>query len=325
MKLTDAHVHYQGDSAETLDWLTANDVKLLNIAISGYGDNWLLPREPYRRLAEQYPDRYAWCTSLPLPDFDDPDYAQKVIAQLKDDFAGGAVACKIWKAFGMEAKKLDGQFLQMDDPIFDPIYEMMADEGFTLMVHIAEPMGCWQPLGPENAYTKYYSSAPQWYMYGRTDYPNHDEIIAARDNVLARHPKMRMVGAHLGSLEYDVDEMAKRFERYPNFAVDTSGPARITDLGRQDRGKVRAFFIKYADRIMYGSDRVTYGSLSEMSEADRQKSWDDFQDALQIGKDFYCTDKAMSLRGFDFVGLALPEDVQTKLFCTAAKNWYPGL
>ncbi len=325
MPIIDAHLHYVGDTPEILDWLTDNDVKLLNIAISSYGDKWLLPRAPYRDLALKYPDRYAWCTSIPLPDFSDAQYAEKVIAQLKDDFANKAVAFKIWKAFGMEAKKPDGTFVQMDDPILHPIYQWMSDNAHPILVHIAEPMGCWQPLGPDNAYSNYYSKATEWYMYGRTDYPNHSEIIAARDHVLEMFPDMKLIGAHLGSLEFDVAELAMRFDKYPNFAVDTSGPARITDLGRQDRDTVREFIIKYADRIMYGSDRVTWGNISEMSEDDRKDSWDNFLASFALGRDFYCTDKPISLRNFEFTGLALPDDVQEKIFHTSAKKWYPGL
>lgn len=325
MSIIDAHLHYAGDTPEALNWLADNDIKLLNIAISGDGDKWFLPREPYRDLALKYPDRYAWCTSIPLPDFSDPQYAAKVIAQLEDDFANAAVAFKIWKAVGMEAKKPDGTFVQMDDPIFHPIYQWMSDNGHPILVHIAEPMGCWQPLGPDNAYSAYYSKATEWYMYGRDDYPHHSEMIAARDHVMELFPKMNLIGAHLGSLEYDVAELATRFDKYPNFAVDTSGPARITDLGRQDRDTVRDFLTQYADRIMYGSDRLTMENLSETTDEDRKASWVNFLEVFELGRDFYCTDKPISLRGFEFTGLALADDVQEKIFHSSAKKWYPGI
>ena len=52
-----------------------------------------------------------------------------------------------------------------------------------------------------------------------------------------------MIGAHIGSLEYDVDEVAKRLDTYPNFHVEVS--ARTRDLTRQPSSKVRAFFLKY--------------------------------------------------------------------------------
>ena len=55
-------------------------------------------------------------------------------------------------------------------------------------------------------------------------------------------------------MEVDVDQIAERFDRYPNFAVDTA--ARIPYLMRQSPEKVRAFLIKYQDRVLYGTDLV---------------------------------------------------------------------
>ena len=70
--------------------------------------------------------------------------------------------------------------------------------------------------------------------------------------MLAAHPKLRVIGCHLGSMEHDVDEIAKRLDRYPNFAVDTA--ARVVNLMAQPREKVRAFLIKYQDRVLWGTD-----------------------------------------------------------------------
>jgi len=66
------------------------------------------------------------------------------------------------------------------------------------------------------------------------------------------------VGAHLGSMEVDVDQIAKRFDKYPNFAVDTA--ARIDYLMMQKTEEVRAFLIKYQDRVVYGTDNTLYPS-----------------------------------------------------------------
>jgi len=43
-----------------------------------------------------------------------------------------------------------------------------------------------------------------------------------------------VIGAHLGSPDHDVDEIAWRLDRYPSFSVDTS--ARTADLARQPPG-----------------------------------------------------------------------------------------
>jgi hypothetical protein len=55
-------------------------------------------------------------------------------------------------------------------------------------------------------------------------------------------------------MEVDVDQIAGRFDKYPNFAVDTA--ARIDYLMMQKPEKVRAFLIKYQDRVVYGTDNV---------------------------------------------------------------------
>lgn len=57
-----------------------------------------------------------------------------------------------------------------------------------------------------------------------------DEIFDPVYEFLAREDIPILM--HIGSLEYDVSEVAKRFERYPNFAVDVS--ARLGDLMAQD-------------------------------------------------------------------------------------------
>ena len=72
-------------------------------------------------MTDRFPNRFAWCTSFTLPDFVNPAWRDQAIASLDTDFANGAIACKVWKNFGMELRKPDGSFAMPDDPIFDPI------------------------------------------------------------------------------------------------------------------------------------------------------------------------------------------------------------
>ena len=77
---------------------------------------------------------------------------------------------------------------------------------------------------PRTPSCAYYSDNPQWHMYGKAGAPVKEDILKARDRVLARYPKLRVVGCHLGSDEDDLGRLAKRLDAYPNFAVDTAGP-----------------------------------------------------------------------------------------------------
>src|SRR5580700_5615369 len=93
----DAHMHYQGDTPRSRELLEQLDLKMMNICVAeGAHGEWRHQADIYRRLAHDYPKRFAWCTSFDLPRFDDPSYVAAVIEGLERDFLDGAVACKAW-------------------------------------------------------------------------------------------------------------------------------------------------------------------------------------------------------------------------------------
>ncbi len=119
--------------------------------------------------------------------------------------------------------------------------------------------------------------------------------------------------------------MAQRFDRYPNFAVDTSGPVRIANLGRQNWGEVRQFFIDYQDRLMYGSDTVSIKSQLDLSDEEYMESFARFESACQLGRAYYGTDATIEVKGRKVRGLNLPKDVLEKLFFLNVWEWFPGI
>jgi predicted TIM-barrel fold metal-dependent hydrolase len=154
-------------------------------------------------------------------------------------------------------------------------------------------------------------------MYRHPERPSQERILAARDRMLEMHPRLRVVGCHLGSMEDDVALIARRLERYPNFAVDTA--ARIKDLMLQPREKVREFLIRYQDRVLYATD-LTF------------MPWDDAPAAVarfeaEYAKDltYFATDEVFTHEGREFRGLALPPEVLRNLFHDNAKRWVPGI
>lgn len=323
MRIIDAHIHYYGDHEQAQALFAKLDVKLLNICVAHEATTWLEEAARYRELTDAHPQRYAWCTSFDPPDFRAPDYTDRVIAGLERDFAAGAVGCKIWKNIGMEIRKPDGTFLMVDDPLFDPIFEYLIEADKPVLMHIGEPLACWQPLDVETPHTAYYRENPQWHMYNRSDYPSHTEIIAARDRVLAKFPRLRVIGAHLASLEYDVDELAARLERYPNLAVDTS--ARLLDLAYQDCDKVRRFIEQYPDRILFGTDIVQRRSLIELDDDDRAAHLAWVENQYWTALAYYGSDAPLSLGARETRGLNLAAPVLEQLFWQNARAWYPGV
>jgi len=320
--MIDAHIHYGDDDPMLLQLLADFDLKLLNICVAqdAHG-GWRSQAKRYQDLATRHPDRFAWCTSMDLPRFDDAQYHAAVTEALDADFAAGAVACKIWKNIGMEVRRPDGAFCMVDDPYFDPIFEHLAAGNHTLLTHIAEPLECWQPLKPGSPHYGYYSRNPEWHMYERPEYPSHGALMAARDHVLAKHPRLRMVGAHLASLEYDVAVLAERLERYPNLAVDIS--ARLSDLAIQDSAKVRAFFLTYQDRILFGTDVVMRTAPSVLPEDERSAAIAALRQTYEMHMAYLEGAGPVTVRTYATQGLHLPAPVLDKLYTENACNWYP--
>ena len=331
MQKIDAHIHYRADHPDAIALFDDLNLKLLNVCVAhDASGRWRQERAVvYRHLADDNPQRFAWCTTFDPPGFDDvgfatEDYADRVIAGLAQDFAAGAVACKFWKNIGMDIRKPDGSFLMIDDPIFAPIYAYLAAEGKPALMHIAEPLACWQPLtDPDNPHYGYYSQHPEWHMFTKPDYPSHQALMNARDRMLAQHPNLRVIGAHLGSLEYDVAEIARRLDRYPNFAVDTS--ARLKDLAVQDSAVVRQFILDYRDRILFGTDIVQRRSVSAMDDETRERHLASIRQKYATEFAYYATTSTVTLQNRAVQGLGLPESVLRKLYYDNARAWYPGI
>lgn len=259
----------------------------------------------------------ALCTTFDHSSFATPDFVAQTIRQLDRDFASGAVAVKIWKNIGMELKTRAGKYVMPDDPVFDPIYQDIAAHNKTVIAHVAEPTICWRPLDPGDPSSGYYKEHPEWYMYGHSDRPSKETILAARDHLLEKHPTLRVVGAHLGSMELDVDEIARHFDRYPNFAVDTA--ARMEYLMLQPRDKVRNFLIKYSDRVLYGTDLEFQGNDS--FESARQE----WEDTYARDWKFLATGETLQYHQRKIQGLQLPPAVLQRLYHDNAVKWIPGI
>ncbi len=321
MQRIDAHAHVFNDSRAFYDMLNRLDIRLLNICVVDKHDRGYEEAEPQHTRAlgvfRASQGRIAWCSTFDPEDCEKPRFAQRVIKQLESTFENGAVAVKIYKSIGMELKSRTGKYLMPDDPIFDPIFKAIETHNKTLFAHIAEPSAAWQPLDPASPHFSYYKNNPDWHMYLHPERPAKENILAARDRVMERHPKLRVVGCHLGSMEDDVAQIARRFDRYPNFAVDTA--ARVPDLMLQPREKVRDFLIKYQDRVLYATD---LGLMPWDKPEDAVKNWE-----KTYARDwkFFATAETLDYAGRRIRGLDLPEQFWARSFERMRSNGFLGL
>lgn len=323
--MIDAHSHLPADHPDALAMLESLGLRVTNICVDSHELGGLdSQRAWYRRLITDHPQRFAWCTSFSLEGFGSADWPERVIEQLRADFAAGAIAAKVWKNVGMDLRDpATREYVFVDDPRFDPVFRFLEQSGRPLMMHIGEPMACWSALDPESPHYPYYAANPQWHWHNRTDVPTHARLIASRDAIAERYPGLTVIGAHFGSLEYDLSELARRLDRYPNLMADTS--ARLGDvalLARKDHAATRAFFIRYADRILWGKDWVFTRPFSQMPEEERTRAVGYVRRGYEQERRFYTGADVLQVDRKDVQGLGLPADVIDRLFEGNARRVY---
>jgi predicted TIM-barrel fold metal-dependent hydrolase len=321
MRKIDVHSHIYEDLPVVNSMLRRINLRVINVSNPGTDGQLDFMHRFNAALVKRHPDIFSFASTFDLTTRNEPGYGERMAKALDETFAQGAVMVKIWKEVGIELKRPDGTFMMPDDSLLDPIYAHLASRRKPLLAHLAEPREAWLPLDPKGVHYGYYSRNPQWHLYGKPEYPSHARLMDARDQILAKHPTLVVIGAHIGSMEYDVDEAAKRLDKYPNFHLEVS--ARTRDLTRQPSSKVRAFFVKYQDRILYGVDRSwrPYRTPAVTpTDADRQKFAADLEAQYRRDWAYYAGAGSIAYGDDTVEALGLPQDVLEKFYWKNAER-----
>ncbi|MDP8218266.1 MAG: amidohydrolase family protein, partial [Candidatus Theseobacter exili] len=214
----DAHVHIRTTDTAIIQAAMAENFRFMTLCTRSNSQEYIDKQLFFaKKIHKQFPQALSYATTFSMENFEDPGWHEKVIKRLEKDFEEGAIALKVWKDIGMTFRDSLDNFIMIYDKLFDPIFDYIIENDITVVAHIGEPRNCWLPLDSMtvNNDRNYYKEHPQYHMYLHPDYPSYEEQIASRDSLLAKHPGLRLVGAHLGSLEWSVDELAKRLDLYP--------------------------------------------------------------------------------------------------------------
>lgn len=319
----DTHCHINADDTTFVAQARKDNFRLLTINVDG-GEPIDEQRQFSEKLIKTFPDRVAFATTFNLKNWGTDKWLPQTISWLKESFDKGAIAVKIWKNIGMELQDANGKWVMIDDPRFDTVINFIQQQNKTIVGHLGEPRNAWLPVDSMtvDGDKEYFSKHPQYHQFLHKENPSYEDQINARDNMLAKHPNLRFVGAHLGSLEWNVDELAKRLDRFPNIAVEMA--ARISHLEVQsvkNWQKVHDFIIKYQDRLIYATDhgvdaKSNFDEVNKDAHNVRLSNWE-----------FFTTDHEMTVPDFKekFKGLKLPKEVVDKIYRTNAEKWFPGI
>ena len=227
--------------------------------------------------------------------------------RLKIQKERGAEGLKIWKGFGLQVKDHQGNLVNVDDPRLDPIWQAAGELGLPIVIHVADPVAFFDPIDETNERWEELGSHPDW-AFTSPPFPSFRHIIDGFGALVARHPGTIFIGAHVGCYAENLSWVGDLLDRCPNFHVDIS--ARVGELGRQPYTS-RRFFLRYAGRILFGSDMGPY-----------PEAYGVIYRFLETEDEYFNYNAApFPMQGrWHVCGLYLPEDVLQKVYSGNAKR-----
>lgn len=269
------------------------------------------------RWPSAHPDRVVVFAGLDYPTWaSDPAFGETEAQRLRDSAARGARGLKVWKLLGLRARDPGGRLIAVDDVRLDPLWATAAELDLPVLIHVADPIAFFEPLDPTNERWEELHDHPDWHFWptrpadqpDAPGFPPFDALLAAFGRLVSRHPGTTFVGAHVGCAAEDLGLVAHLLDANPNLNVDMAG--RLGELGRQPYS-ARAFFIRYADRILFGVDAAADAPIYRLHYR--------FLETLDESFD-YGTEAVPSQGRWQIHGIGLPDDVLRMVYRDNARR-----
>ena len=266
----DVHCHGVRPAGEMGAWLKTMDTVGVERAVIFTGasnaERFAEVIKPYAK----YPQRFdLWC-SFDLSGVDEPGFGPNALKSLEDCHHLGALGVgeisDKGRGIGARGGGRGGRGGRngastaaappvavtngphADDPRMDALWDKCAHLGMPVNIHVSDPIWSYQTMdntndGLMNGYTWTIRPAPGLLL--------HDGLIESLERAVKKHPKTMFIACHLANLDYDLTRLGQMFDRNPNLYADIS--ARFAETAPIPRF-VAAFFQKYPDRVLYGTD-----------------------------------------------------------------------
>jgi len=251
--VVDAHCHLRrvDDPAKLVDDMDRFNIRAIVHLDGVYADDGFFREQA--KFADAYPGRFGVLCQVDIEQIDEPDFGSKMRAHITECVKKGARGIKFHKTMvGLKAKDASGKYIMPDDPRLAAVWDCAAELEVPVLIHIADPIAFFTPTDKYNERIEELLEHPSWTYY-YTGAPGFEELLAAQERMLGNNPQTNFVVAHVGSHAEDLADVSRMLDSYPNMYVDTA--ERIHELGRQPY-TARDFIIKYADRVVYGTDLV---------------------------------------------------------------------
>ena len=273
-----------------------------------------------REFTARYPGRFINFATLQLWNRERADFVEAQTAWLDEAVEIGVQGIKVWKDLGLVYRDSTGAVIPVDSPRFDFIWERAGKLGLPVLMHVLDPAAFFKPIDFTNERYRELREHPEWSYYGPA-FPARDSVLAQRERLLRKHPGTVFIGAHLGATPEDLKYTGHLLDTYPNYFVEIGSV--LSDLGRQPR-TAREFFIRYQDRILFGTDA---GYALDAPNWSAEKIYRTHFEFLESDAEYFDYPLAdITKQGaWKIYGLSLPDSVLAKVYAGNARKLIPSV
>lgn len=303
---------------QIVKWMDEMNMETLINSTGGYGENL---KRTVAGLQKRHPGRFLTMTEPAWDKVGEANYATWQADEIRRAKEAGAVGIKVLKTLGVYLREQgeSGPLIKVDDPRFDPMWETAGELNMPVAIHTSDPDAFFTPIDKFNERWEELGNHPDWSFYGK-DFPPKAELLAARNRVFAKHPKTKFVGYHIANHPENLGEVSELLDRFPNVFVETG--ARLGELGRQPYS-ARKFFMKHADRIMFGTDATPNGEAYPQQDLKPAMYQCYFRFFETMDEYFDYSPAVTPPQGrWRIYGIGLPDDVLKKVYRNNAAKLY---
>jgi hypothetical protein len=202
-----------------------------------------------------------------------------------------------------------------DSPAYEPYWQRLETSGMPLVWHVNDPQEFWDA-----------QHIPGWareqgWFYGDGTFINFETQYSEVLHVLERHPALKVIFAHFFFLSAQLPRLADLLERFPNMCVDLTPGIEMYRQFARDPQATRDFFLKYQERILFGTD---IGAKALLTTPELGIEAGESALRVELVRSFLERDGGFRLdnaSGFlfgkfeaPFEGIGLPQDVLRKIY-----------
>ncbi|MEX0290520.1 MAG: amidohydrolase family protein [Flavobacteriaceae bacterium] len=257
--VTDVHTHpYAKTEMEIAEWVQTMDkagIEKSIVLTYTTGKEF----DSIYAVYSKYEDRFEiWC-GFDYTGYEEEGWSDRAIKELercKEVGARGVGELGDKGAGLFYSKPTEAKGMHIDDPRMQPLLKRCGELGMPVSIHVADPYWMYLPMdrhndGLMNAYTWKIDTTREGLLL-------HQELVNSLEKAVKNNPNTVFIACHLANCSHDLSIIGGLLDRNPNLFAEIG--ARYAELAPIPR-HVNAFFEKYQDKLLYGTDMGMSSSM----------------------------------------------------------------